>query len=543
MRWKMKKTLFPHQLLAIEKMEEREDSKLIVQTTYKIHLNTSIYADIAGYGKTAAMLGLIIRDKMKWDIANEHVQSFISGVYGSGCIVKHNLLSMKRIDTNLIVAGPSLIPQWIRELDETTLKYSVVSSRKKLEQINPSEYDIVLCAPAFYNLLLERFPSYAWKRFLYDEPTHTRISSMRQIIAGFIWFITATPELLLQQYRYSYNFISTIFTQYMDYTLYKNLIIKNDDDYVMQSFALPPIHEYFHECFEPVFHTVRDLISPPIMEMISAGNIEGVVRTLGGDSTSNLYDLIEKDKQSSIVYANTRIERFEAIQDDERAEKWRQRLVRLMRELDELKERVHLLITSTPCPICIERKQEPILLTCCQNIFCGQCVLKWLQSSNSCPMCRRHITSHHLVYISSSDAAQDTENIHDTIPPSSVPPKLSKIDTILKILNDARHEKIIIFSSFQETFDLIRNTLKDHDFTFGEIRGSIATREKIIKDFKSGSMNILFLNSIDSGAGLDLPEATHIILFHQTSGSMFTQLRGRAYRIGRSSPLHIHHLT
>lgn len=532
----MKKTLYPHQVQAIQMMENREQAKKITHSTYCIELNMSIYSDMTGYGKTISMIGLILRDKMEWDIQEEHIQSFISGVYGNGCIVKRSLVSLKRIATNLIVAGTSIIRQWTNELEETSLRFCVITNKKKLDQMDPCEYDVVLCSPSFYNYLLERFPSYAWKRFIYDEPTHTKITSMRQVIAGFIWFITATPELLLQQHRYSHNFLSSIFTQYMDYNLYKNLIVKNEDDFVRKSFQLPPLFHHHHKCFQPVFHVVKDLISDPIIQMISAGNIEGAVRCLGGNSTSNLFELIEKDKKDCIQQAEWKIERFQRVGDETKIAKWKERLVRYQNELRELTERTQSILYASPCSICLEKKEKPLLLTCCQNMFCGGCVLKWFEKKNSCPLCRRKITNENLLYVSENEDATIPLNLKKEIP---LP---SKIDIILTIIKSKPDGKIIIFSSFQETFDLIRETMRDNDIHFGEIKGSMVAREKIIQDFKENDLNVLFINSLDSGAGINLQEATDLILFHPICDPMFTQIRGRAYRIGRTLPLHVHYL-
>ena len=545
MEWqqKMKKTLFPHQISAIKMMEEREEKRQIMHPTYCIDLTTSIYGDITGYGKTVAIIGMIIRDKMKWDQEEDHIQSFISGVYGNGCIVKRSLLSLRRLNTNLIVAATTILRQWMEELDETTLRYTVITNHKKLDQVNPGEYEVVLCAPSFYNTLMERFPGLAWKRFIYDEPTHTRISSMRQVIAGFIWFITATPEILLQQQRYSHNFMSSIFTQYMDYNLYKNLILKNDDDFVRESFHLPPMNNHFHKCHQPVFHVVKDLLSTSIMEMISAGNIEGAVRCLGGNSISNLYQLIEKDKKDSIQQAEWKIARFQRIGEESKIEKWQERVDKLCQDLIQLEERIAIMVSVTPCSICLEKKEKPILLACCQNMFCGRCVLQWFQKNSSCPLCRRKITNEHLIYISSpspSSSSSQSPPQADTQTSSPNPP--SKIETILGIIQEETNNKVIIFSSFQETFDLIRETLRDHGIQFGEIRGTMALREKIIQEFKHKNLNVLFLHSMESGAGLNLQEATDLILYHPMSEGMKTQIIGRAYRVGRTLPLNIHYL-
>ena len=54
-----------------------------------------------------------------------------------------------------------------------------------------------------YNQLIVKFTNFAWKRLIFDEPTHTKITSMKSIMAGFYWFISATPQLLRHIHRYS----------------------------------------------------------------------------------------------------------------------------------------------------------------------------------------------------------------------------------------------------------------------------------------------------------------------------------------------------
>ena len=50
------------------------------------------------------------------------------------------------------------------------------------------------------------------------------------------------------------------------------------------------------------------------------------------------------------------------------------------------------------------------------------------------------------------------------------------------------------------------------------------------------------MNSINSGDGLNLQEATDIILYHNVSTGLETQILGRANRIGRNINLSVHHL-
>ena len=40
------------------------------------------------------------------------------------------------------------------------------------------------------------------------------------------------------------------------------------------------------------------------------------------------------------------------------------------------------------CPICLELLKSPVLLPCCQQTFCKNCLRQALSSSSSCPLCR-----------------------------------------------------------------------------------------------------------------------------------------------------------
>jgi len=548
----MKKHLFPHQLNAICMMEKREEIKQITAFHYQIDLTMGIYADIAGFGKTLTILGLISRDRMRWDVHEDFIQTSIINVYGNGCIIKRSRTFFKRAPTNLIVASPTVALQWVDELKQTDLRYFLVTNRKTCHHVDPNEYDVLVVSNSCYNLLMDRFPHYAWKRFIYDDPTHCRIPSMRSIVAGYIWMLSATPEMLLyQQHRSSNNFMSSIFCSYLDYNIYKHLIIKNDDDYVRQSYALPPLYETTHPCHEPVVWIVRDLISPVILDMVSAGDIQGAVRAMGGTSASNLYDLVVREKMESLQQAEWKISRFERVHDAPRVEKWTLKKQRIEEELNQLHHRLSRVLEENKCHICFDNLKEPVVLTCCQNIFCGKCILQWISSNmnmNSvCPLCRRYLTSDHLVYMQQQPTSSTSSPTPTPGFPS--PPFPSKINVLRNILkgdhdNSGDHDRrrFIIFSSYDETFHRIRQILKDMDIAYGELHGRADTRSRTIETFKNGATRVLFLNCVQYGAGENLQEATDVILYHDMTELMKTQIIGRAYRIGRKEPLRVHYL-
>ena len=46
------------------------------------------------------------------------------------------------------------------------------------------------------------------------------------------------------------------------------------------------------------------------------------------------------------------------------------------------------------------------------------------------------------------------------------------------------------------------------------------------------------MNTLQMGAGLNITEATHVILLHAMNHEEEKQILGRAYRVGRTNELH-----
>ena len=59
-----------------------------------------------------------------------------------------------------------------------------------------------------------------------------------------------------------------------------------------------------------------------------------------------------------------------------------------------------------------------------------------------------------------------------------------------------------------------------------------------LNNFKEGNINILVMNTLQMGAGLNITEATHVILLHAMNHEEEKQILGRAYRVGRTNELH-----
>ena len=191
---------------------------------------------------------------------------------------------------------------------------------------------------------------------------------------------------------------------------------------------------------------------------------------------------------------------------------------------------------QSTCNICCGNIKRPILEINCQNVFCGECLLTWLRVKNTCPLCRVEIDPKNLVYIKTNDA----ENDGDTT--TKRDKAMTKLEKIIDIIKSNQNGKYLIFSDHDGAFNSISRVLKENEIDCVQIRGNIKTTEKNLNSFKYGDTNVIFLNSRYCGAGINLQEATDIILYHEMNFDIETQIIGRANRIGRLMPLIVHHL-
>jgi len=539
--------LFPHQLASIYEMEKLEKEKHIQFDGYFVDTNVGILADLTGYGKTLSIVGLILRDKMEWEMNEAYEFIRIKEVFGDGRIQHKQRNYYQRLNCTLILVNQSLIYQWLQELQHTKLKVGAVSTKRHFQKIDPRNYDVIVCSVTKYNDYVSHYPLYAWKRFIVDEPDINVPPRMRTLMVGFIWLISATPWRVLMVSR-KYGFLTEIFPRYMTYDFLNTLVIKNNDDFVKDSFKMPrTIHKYY-ECYQAMYNVVRGMINDQILEMISAGDIEGAVTILGGNPTSNIIELVRSKKLEEIDLINDHIQFWQrrVVQTEsfpntqrknkEMVQKWKAKKERAQIQLSTLDKR-YSDILKDDCIICFSQKRNPVMIPCCQNIFCGECILLWAKQSGKCPLCRAIIEGDKLIYIKSSEDEEKEKEEKKEEPPK----RKTKTDTILEIIQSKPKGRFIIFSCYDTTSYIISNVLQDN-IKFAEIRGHRTTRERNISLFKEGKIQVLFLNGRNNGAGINLQEATDMILYHTMTETIETQILGRANRIGRKGELTVHHL-
>ena len=531
----LKKTLYKHQLINVFNMETMEREKKKITDSEEIYFDFGINADATGYGKTITMIALILRNKMEWDINTEYKKVTCINYSESHLIRKYNC-NYYKLDCTLILCGKNVVKQWLEELSfADELNVGCVLRNRDLCEIIPSNYDVIIVTPNFYNSLISMYDKYAWKRFIFDEAGHIKVQSMKEVISGFTWFISATPQSIIEiNLRNLKSYMNRFFNGYRNISELRLQTIKSDEELLIQSFKMPETRHKYYKCYEPLFNATFGIVNNTVSEMIAAGDIKNAIEKLGGKSTDNIIDLIRNTKEREL--SNLK----ELLNNDYdfilTRDKILENIVKVENQLKEIEVRFNDLLNGE-CPICCDKLKEPILEPLCQNIFCTNCILTWFENKKTCPLCRSDMCIENLIHIRRNEEEKEEEKEEE-----EKELRLTKFEHIDNILNENEESKILLFSNYDNTFSNIKKYMKERDISFAELKGNIKSIETKIDDFKNGKIRLLFLNSVYNGAGINFQECTDIIIYHEMNENLKKQILGRANRIGRKIPLNVHYL-
>jgi SNF2 family DNA or RNA helicase len=155
----------------------------------------------------------------------------------------------------------------------------------------------------------------------------------------------------------------------------------------------------------------------------------------------------------------------------------------------------------------------------------------------SCPLCRARIDDIKEIKVLGETSVQA---------PSQEAPKvnqlLNKNDSFVKFMKENPTARVLMFSSYDASFTKLEDSLDEANIKYSMLNGSQARIAKLLREFKMGKYNVLFLNARNMGAGLNIECASHVMLFHRMSSELENQIIGRANRLGRTESLEVVYL-
>ena len=463
------------------------------------------------------------------------------------------------INTTLVVVpkGPVYV-QWENAIrSQTKLKAISLDSLPTIRKLCPASgspattiksfferYDIILIKNTALKTLMDHYetPSYinhpimAWERIMVDE-AHDIISKMPIYSFKFMWLISGTYQCIINRAYGTRNQMAYAIRDLLTEERFNLILIKGDQNFVKSSLHVPTPIEYSYLCALPSNITaLQPFLNSNIREMINANDIKGAIREMGGtnESEEEIVDLVTRELQREINNKTRELQFYTemdipADQKEIRIQNVTNEINHLNEKMTNLRERVSLL-SEKNCPICYDNFKSPILLPC-THVFCGSCLLFWMRNGSSCPECRAPIESRGLIAI-----VKQEEKTNDDRPVI-----LSKENTLLKLLRDKPNGRFLVFSRVDNGFWRLANMLRENNIPFSELKGSTAQMMRILERFRDGELRIILLNTYYAGSGIDISCATDLVLFHNM-GIDSIQAIGRAQRVGRREPLHIHTL-
>ena len=596
----IKTKLKPHQLALVyranflESNTEIKSDPLQQNTEEYFDTKIGIIGDKVGSGKTLSILSIICSNKY---VKRKKISYFNGTNYVN---LKTIHPSSKYLPMNIIVVPHTIVKQWESTINQQTdLSYCVIYNKKSLDKIvqtfgidtanysnnfdiekviaEVSKYDIFLVSSTFYNKFAELsiFYNTEISRLIFDEADSIKIASCREINANFYWFVSSTFENLIYPRGKRY-FVNTNTNEIQPYSYYntdpnlklcyiegitktgfiknamtgisclqknilKEIILKNDDNFIRNSFMLSqPVDNYIICEYPPNMNIIKDVISTDVLNMLNAGNIKGAIEKMDCtkvNDENNLIKVVTNDLERNLENAKIEFEMKSKLHysckkvKETALEKLSEKIVELQSKIDHVKNK---LVEKSACPICYDTVNNKTITKCCNTSYCLECISYWLAQNDSCPFCRHKLTFNDLIIMDDCCKDQTQEEV------KVLRNKLFYLKKFFeqKLSSNSKF-KVLIFSDYYESFDEVSELLNSQSIKYSKIMGSHSTISKTIENYKNGDINVLLLNSNFSGSGLNLENSTDVLIYHSMNNEKDKQVIGRAQRPGRTERLNI----
>jgi hypothetical protein len=536
-----------------------EETRNYSNIDYTVRTNFGILADKVGAGKTYEIIGLLCNNLVPPDR-----NKIISTSIYSSLEYKDPVIGLK---TNLILVPHNLVTQWKKAFSQCNLKTFIIAKKSDINflvypenvfdnnnetnenlddldnitELNTIEYyDVIVCSATMFEEYFEKFKSVKYGRIIIDEVCSIKLPTDLNFMANFIWFVTATPSGI----KYLKRFYIKDIINNMHNFIFDNLIIKNSDDYVGRSMELPNINQILIKCFTPKqFEMVREFVPQEVMDMLNAGNMKDAVVKLNCnvDTNEGILQVLTNKISNELHNTKQELSYKESIiptdkkAHDEQILRIKNKINSLQTKFDSISQRINDFMKES-CPICLEDFESvvPGVLPCCNQLYCIACLA---QIKNTCPTCRTTFTMDKINVIM-NDGVDKNKKQNEVKEKSQI----TKIDALIKLLKDKPKGRFLLFSNYDQTFENLKQRMTEEGIKFSRVIGSGSVVNKTIQRFTDGEIRVLMLNAINYGSGLNLQMATDIVIYHQLSLELETQVIGRAQRLGRDTELNVYYL-
>lgn len=428
-------------------------------------------------------------------------------------------------------------------------------------------------------------------RFTYNwKDDYRRFTGTYKINSIYIWWMSSSFASLFA-YNSCVNILTPLSTMYNDTGTHviSCLAIKHSAEDINNSIKLPSKYYYkiyseLSEVWQSVVSNFKSILTTEALAAINANDYEEAINRLGIEEIApdQLLNAMTQKMQDDINNIKLLLEAKEKMKYKSESYK-KTALQKIKDDICDKENKLDNIIDSikngNDCPICYDTPDEnKALLQCCYKKACLECLVTYFTEKFECPSCAKaspkyiSIGTHKLKNKKSSKSDNDKDNKDDQEDkeeslsfdskkellqwiPSKNKIKSSKFLNQIsdKSLTKDEHFKsiceylllceiqpsILVFSSYDGTFGSCKTTLKTYEMDCKEIKGTPDSINKMVDLYNKKELNCLLLNSKHMGFGMNLQITTDIVIMHKMDPEMENQVIGRAYRIGKTTPLRI----
>lgn len=204
-------------------------------------------------------------------------------------------------------------------------------------------------------------------------------------------------------------------------------------------------------------------------------------------------------------------------------------------------------LNPEPCPICARPLGQEWAVLTCGHCFCNECIAIIVEQYSvgsrhraiKCAICRQTTAHTEISYVFTCQASSRDQDIpvkgsHST-----------KVEAVVRTLKKIQlmdpGAKCLVFSTWQCVLDIISKALFDNSMEFSQINGIHKFQENLSSFKYEEKINILLLPLHTGSNGLNIIEATHVLLVEPILNPAHElQAIGRVHRIGQTKPTFVH---
>lgn len=447
-------------------------------------------------------------------------------------------------NSNLLVVPCGIYDQWINYLGNTTIDFHECSIENGIDL--EKTLNIIRCTD--YKKMSQRsnrgiyqfHTNNIFNRVIFDEVDSISIPNCPTVNASFYWFISANISELYNNKTRNNGFLNDHFRslQHVKRDYLKYLYIRCDQEFINKSMELPVLKINIIKVKSEVLNVLTGIIDISAESLIQSNNIKRFAEIYNVEltSSSNVINIVceslIREKDNHIVdLESTKRKHYSTELIKENAIK---RIELQIKEIDNKIELIRQRITDTDlCPISYETIVNPAIMRCCNQTFDLSSIEEYMQSRRNatCPFCKIPLTRSQIILVN------DNNELDEEIDNTRNSTEHTREENIIYTITNNCKNNILVFSQYDSAFE----NMKSIDNTIvRQMNGRHNTKETIKWiNTRTNQKKILLLNAKDFGAGLNIEQATDVIIWHTMRPDIENQAICRAQRYGRPDVLNV----